>query len=204
MFPPPTLMSLKAPDFNIHIMMSRGNPQSQKKAFRKSRIHFRTYLPLFCGKPDLTESIWFLVMETKMHAEEKRNKQFSMVRHSAGWTEQAAGTHIQRVSSTIRPLTSSQTTEQSFLPSWGQGKKPAGFPPSCGPGLRTPLGVRRLCVLTSSATGWSEKLSRVQSHPPCTPQRSLQLQLEQCMGNIRVDPVTALSPEIPCSLLPMS
>lgn len=81
-----------------------------------------------------------------------------MVRHSAGWTEQAAGTHIQWVSSTIRPLTSSQTTEQPFLPSWGQGKKTAGFPPSCGPGLRTPLGVRQLCVLTSSATGWSEKL----------------------------------------------
>lgn len=82
----------------------------------------------------------------------------SAIRHSAGWTEQAAGAHIHGSSSVIHPLMSTQTTEQSFPPSWGQVKKTAEFPPSHGPGLQAPLGGLWLRVLTSSAMGWPKKL----------------------------------------------
>lgn len=80
------------------------------------------------------------------------------IRHSAGWTEQAAETCIHGSSSVIHPLMSTRTTEPSFPPSWGQVKKTAGFPPSHGPGLQAPLGGHGLCVLTSPAMGWPEKL----------------------------------------------
>lgn len=153
-------------------------------------------------------------METEVNAEgggrEVRQMFISAVRHSAEWAEQAAGTPIQGASSIIHLLMSSQTTKQPSLPSWDQGKKTAGFLPSCGPVSKAPLSVQWLCILISPVTGWSEKLpwlSKARLVPAwqalmaSTEQHvssllPMCLQLEQSMGSISVDPMATLSPEM--------
>lgn len=167
MFHPLTLISLKSPDFNIHVMVLMRKPQKQKKKASslhwESRIHFRTYLSPIYWKTKLTGNIFFMVMEREVFTEGDREKwnKWLFLEEGIQLGELSRQQELPPRDIAASSTSSSQTTKQPSLPSWALRNKTAGFLPSCAPVPKAPLSVQRLCLLISPVMGWSENLLAV-------------------------------------------